>query len=547
MPTKITRTHDRQKKGKKIDPKGERFHLQGQRWRFPKNLALAEVETRIGRIKSLWNDLERFCQSAVFLNLDAAATACEHEFRLRNAITFVLSGSINTTKIDLLTTPLPGTNPLNFEPGYEPSLPFLERQIQKDGICRIEHHDAWSPLGCWIAEQLRMGIQPVLLPDWDPLINSVCLNGKIEYRFRCLAEIIRKHDFDRPARTDQLDSKDALALLRALLRVFPSVPWAMHDHQIDEVVRLHEAQNRESIKLIREIKPANPSAEPPASTIAELGKTFHEAVKAYKKKREGDFTTRGVFDGSGHHMIGLVDNFLKRLPDVELSRLDFAECQKMYDFWRERPMNTRSGKSLSAKHCTGHMGELDRFFKWLHKTTEFDWRRPNDFDLIDRKVKRLDTDRRSIKAIEIQTFQVDHLRLLYLHASPVQRLKLLWCLNCSHGAAEMGRVEWRDLFLDQPHPWIKEGLHFESNASDSWCGLLRPKTDVIAWWRLWPETVQLVRWWRGELQAKLARKLQPEERILLTSSGQPMYRFAQARQENRRQGCIAQIALWNTA
>ena len=88
----------------------------------------------------------------------------------------------------------------------------------------------------------------------------------------------------------------------------------------------------------------------------------------------------------------------------------------------------------------------------------------------------------------------------------------------------MGRVEWRDLFLDQPHPWIKEGLKYEPSGNDSWCGLLRPKTDVIGWWWLWPETVRLVQWWRVELQAKLSRELQPSERMLLTSSGEPMYR-----------------------
>ena len=88
----------------------------------------------------------------------------------------------------------------------------------------------------------------------------------------------------------------------------------------------------------------------------------------------------------------------------------------------------------------------------------------------------------------------------------------------------MGRVEWRDLFLYQPHPWIKEGLKYEASVNDSWCGLLRPKTDVVGWWSLWPETVRLVQWWRGELQAKLSRELQPSERILLTSSGLPMYR-----------------------
>ena len=45
------------------------------------------------------------------------------------------------------------------------------------------------------------------------------------------------------------------------------------------------------------------------------------------------------------------------------------------------------------------------------------WRRPEDFDLIDAKVQKLSSDRRSILNIEIKTFTVDHLKLLYKHYS----------------------------------------------------------------------------------------------------------------------------------
>ena len=45
------------------------------------------------------------------------------------------------------------------------------------------------------------------------------------------------------------------------------------------------------------------------------------------------------------------------------------------------------------------------------------WRRPEDFDLIDAKVQKLASDRRSIHDIEIKTFTVDDLKLLYKHYS----------------------------------------------------------------------------------------------------------------------------------
>jgi hypothetical protein len=139
-------------------------------------------------------------------------------------------------------------------------------------------------------------------------------------------------------------------------------------------------------------------------------------------------------------------------------------------------------------------------------------------------VNRLPSDRRSIQNIEIKTFSVEHLKLLYKHALPAQRLKMVWCLNCSHGAAEIGRVAWEDLFLNQPHPWTNEGLEFSSNESDSWCGLLRPKTDVVGWWWLWPETTELVQWWKADLEQRLKRKLKSSERMLLTDTGTSLYR-----------------------
>lgn len=522
---KIIRSHDRQKKTSKRDPKGERYHLQGVRWRFSKDLGLGEIEVRISRLKALWADQEKFCQSGVFLDLGAAAYS--DDLCLDDAVALVQASGKTAGLEDFCQDAEYRQGPEKIDQrnsGAGPGQSWLQWSVKRKGIVSIPLEATWSPLSRWIADQMKLGVQPVRLPPWVELIESVCRQGKIEYRFRGLAEILSRPAEAQPTRTEQLDSKDAMSLLRSLMQVFPSVPWAMHDHQIENVVRLHDERARNDLDLIREIKPDDPSVGHLSLAMAGVRGTLHGAFRSYLKKRTADFTTHGAFDGSGHHMLGLVENFLKRLPDEPLSRLGFAESQQLYDFWRNRPLNTRTQEPLSAKHCTSHMGELDRFFKWLHKASEFKWKRPDDFELIDRKVKRIDSDRRSINNIELQTFQIEHLKLLYQHASTVERLKLLWCLNCSHGAAEIGRVEWRDVYLEQQHPWIKEGLKCEVGSDDSWCGFLRPKTDVVGWWWLWPETVQLVQWWRGELRRRLSRELLPSERMLLTNTGEPMYR-----------------------
>lgn len=70
---KITRRHSRQKSSQRTDGKGERFSLQGKRWRFPRGLAQQEVETRISRLRELWSDHEQICQNQIFVAPEALA------------------------------------------------------------------------------------------------------------------------------------------------------------------------------------------------------------------------------------------------------------------------------------------------------------------------------------------------------------------------------------------------------------------------------------------------------------------------------------------
>ena len=523
---KKSRRHSLARGGRAADPKGERFFLQGQRWRLPKGLGLAEVEARIVRLRALWTDQEKLCQDSVFINLSAATL--REDYSLEDAVAAVRRGQLTDFQPDTCRFnpdgPVQTTDQSTQFRDFAPSKSWLQSTIESKGVVRGPLEPNWSPLALWIADQIKQGVQPVRLPPLDELFATVIRGNRIEYHFRCLASILSQPVEAQPTRIEQLMPWDALTLLQCLMRVFPSIPWAMYDHQIKSVVESHTYDARQLLNAVTAIKPDDSSVEEMLPARPGIRGSFHEAVRTYAKKRRADFTKGGVFDGSGHHMLGLVENFESRQKDVPLARLGFAECQEIYDFWRNRPLNTRTRLPLSAKHSSSHIGELDRFFKWLHTTPEFGWRRPVDFDLIERKVKRLDSDRRSIHDIELKTFSVEQLRLLYKHTLPSERLRLVWCLNCSHGAAEIGRVEWGDLYLKQPHPWIKEGLKFDSPDDDSWCGLLRPKTDVIGWWLLWPETVRLVEWWRNELQKSLKKQLLTSDRMLVSKTGEPLYR-----------------------
>ncbi|MGB4708539.1 MAG: hypothetical protein WBH28_08760 [Fuerstiella sp.] len=505
---KITRRHSRQKSGQSADAKGERFFLQGKRWRFPRGLAPQEVEARVTRLRALWDDHERFGPSQVFIDPVALSGLPEYAIEEDAKRFLKQQASAAGPSLESVQTARPGA-----------WTPFGSSG-RNGGVTAGDKEADWSPLALWIADQIKQGVQPVPLPPLPELLSSVFRNNQVDYRFRHLVRVFSGPGESHPPTIAEIQWQDAFKLLNRLTDAYPSVPWTMPQHHIDEAAQFHEQSARAAIATTAKVR----SQKPTSRNIPLITGTFHDAVREYVKKRTADFTKGGEFDGSGHHMIGLAENFVKRQPDVSLAMLDFTQCQEVHDFWRNRPLNLRTGEPLSSKHCTSHIGELSRFFKWLHTSDKFAWRRPEDFDLIETKIQRLPSDRRSIQDIDIKTFSVEHLKLLYKHALPAQRLKILWCLNCSHGAAEIGRVAWEDLFLNQAHPWTSEGLELASGDSDSWCGLLRPKTDVVGWWWLWPETIQLVQWWKTDLERRLKRELKPSERILLTDKGADLYR-----------------------
>ena len=373
----------------------------------------------------------------------------------------------------------------------------------------------WTPIPTWAAEHILKGHARVPLPSNGDFVATF---GKLETsllfsKYRPGGEI--------PGTIDEPTSEEVNAVYDCVSRFFPSVNWLLPPVHSQVIVAIREEQARDSLTRFARAKDELP---PDPNTLLVTG-TFHEALAAYEEVRRKDFTLPdGSFDGSGHHMLGIIRASRERMEDFLLAELDLARCQTVIDFWRFRPDNRRTKDPLSKKTCVNYLGEVRRFFDWLHLSKEFGWRKPEDFVHLKCRVKRLPTDRASLTEMAVKTYPVDELTLLYKNAIPSERLLMIWCLNCAHGAAEMGRVEWEDIFLSQEHPWRKQGLKVETSELDSWCGFLRPKSGVLGWWLLWPETVQLIRWWKREVTRNLGREPEKEERVLLTERGTSLYR-----------------------
>lgn len=251
---------------------------------------------------------------------------------------------------------------------------------------------------------------------------------------------------------------------------------------------------------------------PIAKVIATKG-TLHSALQKYQ-----DYVLQDQPSNFDRH--SKIKQLIERSKNIPLATLDIEQCRILIDYWRSRPPRHDAKGNYSAKRSREQLKELDKFFQHTHANNDFAWRMPEDLSLLNRTINK--DDKKTLKSISIKLFKVEELQALVSSGSLLQKLITTWCLNCSHGAAEIGRVEWGDLYLNQDHPWRSQGLKIEPGGN--WTGFLRNKTNVVGWWQLWDETVELIEQWRIESEKILGRKIRDNDRLIITQSGLPMYK-----------------------
>lgn len=158
---------------------------------------------------------------------------------------------------------------------------------------------------------------------------------------------------------------------------------------------------------------------------------------------------------------------MDRHEDLPLGNVDFEAVEKMILYWRRRPEKKGTKQRISKVSAENYIGEFKRFFKWLHSSTKFSWRKPDDFAGIETKV---DTDANEIRKRldQVSTFSLEELVLLNQFATPLDRIFLLLGLNCGFGVAEIASLTIEDVCLFQGHsPRDQERLHFKTTDRDS--------------------------------------------------------------------------------
>ena len=287
-----------------------------------------------------------------------------------------------------------------------------------------------------------------------------------------------------------------------------------------------------------------PSPSPPQHRNTGTA-TFHEALVKYIEyiqKTAIEPTPDGPqMTAFGHLKVEQARRIKIRQKDRPLSTLDLQGCQELLDYWRMRPLTQPRKKHpatpMETRYCENHIAELNRFFRWLHKAKNFDWRKPEDFDELETKVKDLPDERTNIDFLNVKVFSLDELAILNKYATPLERLLLLLGLNCGFKGAEQGTLRFDHLFLDRPHPHgdtLREKTGFDLRPEDRFVLYSRNKSKVYGEFLLWPQTLEGLHWAMARHKRICDRKKVESSQLLLTDLGIPFYRRTQS-SKNRSQ------------
>ena len=343
----------------------------------------------------------------------------------------------------------------------------------------------WNEFSLTVAKSVHHGVIPVPLPPREMIeVFGVKYDGVVHFR-------------------------------RTLVSRLPSIPWAELDETwanagvLGGIKHLKMKEIDEAAKVISEVDGRQ------LTVVQPIAGSLHEAMDAYDAQVKKD-------EPKNHDRHSKIKQLRNRHSDQPLAALGIDSCKALIGYWRQRPHRHDGKGQYSPKRSREQLGELDRFFEWLHLSEQFQWREPEDLNRVDRSIYKDGLARKSVLDSKMPTFSLDDLASLVRNAELADRLWITWCLNNSHGAAEVGRVQWEDVFLNQDHPWKSQGLEIWEGGN--WIGFLRPKTDVLGWWLLWDETVELLKQWKDDCAKALGRSVKATDRIILTETGKPLYR-----------------------
>lgn len=264
---------------------------------------------------------------------------------------------------------------------------------------------------------------------------------------------------------------------------------------------------------------------------------LHEAFDAYadhirQTKIETDENGLQMTTAHGKSLIDGVARFKEHHPDVPLAEIDFDVLQQMVNHWRGRPLRKGTKRPITLRSAQNEVKHLLAFFRWLHRTTKFAWRKPEDFEDLETKVRESASEIESKATVEqVATYTIDELKTLYEYATPLERCLMLLGLNCGFAPSEQGTLRLRHVSLRHEHPYA-EKLEWKTSPEDSFVKKLRNKTKVYGEWFLWDHTVRAMDWLIA--RRKKLGEATNNSLLLVTANRHPFYRLTGGGNRNQR-------------
>lgn len=241
----------------------------------------------------------------------------------------------------------------------------------------------------------------------------------------------------------------AKAIAKGETPEIPAKPYEIADEYVVRINELKKEMGAEAIslneavyawgveQLERDIERANMMlARTPGST----GQTLHEALAAFQEYIEKEYVgPDGTITDNGKVKWRQVRTIKEYVPNLDLGELDFEGVDEIFGIFRRRPVSRRYDTPMTPKSCKNYIGELGRFFRWLHRQRRFQWRKPEDFDEIKRTPREFDEDIEN-QAAEVPVWTVKELAVINKYATPLERVFFLLGLNCAYGADQVGRL-----------------------------------------------------------------------------------------------------------
>ncbi len=222
--------------------------------------------------------------------------------------------------------------------------------------------------------------------------------------------------------------------------------------------------------------------------------TLHEAFAAYEAhiEKTGHRIDKETLKYSQRKRLKYVAVLRQQHPDRPLMSLcNFDAVAEMFSHWGNRP-EYAPGKHYNHTSAHHRLKELQRFLKWLDRTSEFKWTIPRGIEQLRVKfVSRPEDETNGFLSKKVYT--PEQLATIVRYGNEMDRLLLLTGVNCAFGAAELGRLSIKDIMLFHRHEFA-ERSNFATSSNDSFVRIVRWKSGMFGEWLLWSETADALHW-----------------------------------------------------